>query len=102
MVTPERNVVPRIGILALDLDERLSRMLPALRARAGVVVAAANGEASSSDPFKAGDVIYAVNGKGVTSVEQLRSALAAIGPGDPIVLQVQTGAELRFVTIPFE
>jgi serine protease Do len=102
MVTPERNVVPRLGILALDLDEKLARMLPALRARAGVVVAAANGEASSSDPFKAGDVIYAVNGKGVTSVEQLRSALAAIGSGDPIVLQVQSGTELRFVTIPFE
>jgi serine protease Do len=102
MVTPDRNVVPRLGILALDLDEKLAKMLPALRARAGVVVAAANGEASSSDPFKAGDVIYAVNGKGVTSVEELRAALAPIAAGDPIVLQVQTGPELRFVTIPFE
>jgi serine protease Do len=102
MVTPERNVVPRLGILALDLDDKLARMLPTLRARAGVVVAAANGETSSSDPFKAGDVIYAVNTKSVTSIDQLRSALDAIGPGDPVVLQLQRGAELRFVTIPFE
>ena len=102
MVTPERNIVVRLGILALDLDEKVASMLPALRAQAGVVVAAASGEAAASDPFKPGDVIYAVNGSTVAGISALRAALDAIPSGDPIVLQVQRGAELRFVTIPFD
>ena len=102
MVTPERNVISRLGVLALDLDDKIASMLPRLRARAGVVVAAASGETAASDPFKPGDVIYAINGTPVAGIEQLRSALGAIGSGDPIVLQIQRGAELRFVTIPFE
>ena len=40
LVSPERNVVARLGILGLDLDESLERMLGPMRARAGVVVAA--------------------------------------------------------------
>jgi S1-C subfamily serine protease len=102
MVTPEGNIVARLGILGLDLDEKVAKMLPLLRARAGVVVAAATGEAAASDPFKAGDVIYAVNGSTVAGITALRAALDAIPPDDPIVLQIQRGAELRFVTIPFE
>jgi serine protease Do len=98
MVTPERNVVSRLGILALDLDEALAGMLGPLRARAGVVVAAANADSGSlSDPLRAGDVIYTANQQSVTSVEALRGALARVGIGEPVVLHVERGGELRFI-----
>ena len=99
LVTPERNVVARLGILALDLDDTIAPRLPALRARAGVVVAASTGESANSDPLRPGDVIYALNGKPVTGIEALRAALGDLKPGDPVVLLAQRGTELRYVTI---
>jgi serine protease Do len=102
LVTPEKNVVTRLGILALDLDDRLAPMLPQLRARAGVVVAATTAEGAAGDALQPGDVIYSLNANSVTGIERLRAALEGVKPGDPLVLQIQRGAELRFVTVPPE
>ena len=98
LVTPERNVVARLGILGLDLDDNVAAMLGPLRARAGVVVAAAAPDSGSLvDPLRPGDVIYTVNQQSVTSVEALRAALARIGLGEPVVLHVERAGELRFI-----
>jgi serine protease Do len=98
MVSPERNLVARLGILGLDLDEAMFRMLGPLRARAGVVVAAAAADSGSAeDPLKPGDVIYTLNQQSVTSVESLRGLLAKVSPGAPVVLQVERAGDLRFV-----
>jgi serine protease Do len=98
LVSPERNMIPRLGILGLDLDDTLFRMLAPLRAKAGVVVAGAVADSGSAqDPLKAGDVIYALNREPVSSVEGLRGLLAKLTVGDPVVLQVERGGELRYV-----
>jgi serine protease Do len=97
-VTPERNSVARLGVLALDLDEAVALLLPPLRARAGVVVATADGR-SGRDPLQPGDVIYSVNQEPVTGVEGLRQVLDRIRPGAPVVLKVERGGELRFLVI---
>src|SRR4029077_20820206 len=95
MVTPERNVVARLGILGLDLDEPLLRMLGPLRSRAGVVVAAASPDAGAlQDPLRPGDVIYTLNEQSVTGVESLRGLLAAVKVGDPVVLHVERAGAL--------
>jgi serine protease Do len=97
-VTPERNSVARLGVLALDLDEAVALLLPPLRARAGVVVATADGR-SGRDPLQPGDVIYSVNQEPVTGVEGLRQVLDRVRPGAPVVLKVERGGELRFLVI---
>jgi serine protease Do len=98
LVTPERNVVSRLGILGLDLDETLLRMLGPLRAQAGVVVAAAAPDSGSAqDPLRPGDVIYTLNQQSVTSVEALRALVAKLSVGEPVVLHVERGGELRFI-----
>ena len=97
-VSPERNAVARLGVLALDLDDTVAQLLPPLRARAGVVVATAGGR-SEPDPLQPGDVIYSVNQEPVSGVERLREVLAQIKPGSPVVLQVERGGELRFVVL---
>lgn len=100
MVSPEDNIVDDIGILALDLDEKVARRLPALRAQAGVVVAARAGDAPSwRDPLLPGDVIYALNQESVTSVAALRAALSRLRPEEPVVLQVERAGELRFIVL---
>jgi serine protease Do len=99
LVSPERNVVARLGILGLDLDESLLRMLGGqTRASAGVVVAATTpGGSSLEDPLRAGDVIYTLNQQSVTSVDVLRGLLARVAVGDPVVLQVERAGALRYI-----
>jgi len=97
-VSPDRNAVARLGVLALDLDDAVAQLLPPLRARAGVVVATAGGRAEP-DPLLAGDVIYSVNQEPVSGVERLREVLAQLKAGSPVVLQVERGGELRFLVI---
>jgi S1-C subfamily serine protease len=73
-------------------------MLGPLRAKAGVVVAAAAPDSGSAqDPLKPGDVIYTLNQQSVTGVEGLRAQLAKIAVGEAAVLQVERAGELRFI-----
>ena len=97
-VSPERNSVARLGVLALDLDDTIAQLLPPLRARAGVVVATAEGRAGP-DPLQSGDVIYSINQEPVTGVESLNQALARLGPNSAVVLKVERAGELRFVVL---
>jgi serine protease Do len=102
-VTPEANVVGPLGILALDLDESLRALLPSLRARAGVVVAASAPDSPAwRDPLRAGDVIYTLNQEPVTSIVRLRERLAALTPGAPVVLHVERAGELRYIALELE
>ena len=98
LVSPERNVVLRLGILGLDLDEDLLKMLGPLRAKGGVVVAAAAANSGSlQDPLRPGDVIHTLNQQPVMSVEALRGLLAKVSVGEAAVLQVERAGALRYI-----
>jgi serine protease Do len=103
LVTPEKNVVGALGILALDVDESLLRLLPPLRAQAGVLVAASAPDAPAwRDPLLAGDVIYTLNQEPVPTLARLRELLAARPPGRPVVLHVERAGELRYLVFELE
>jgi S1-C subfamily serine protease len=103
LLTPEQNVVPRLGLLALDLDENVARRLPPLRAKAGVVVAAVTGEGPAwADAPERGDVIYMVNGEFVASVGALREVVARLQPGQPVVLRVERSSRLMYLAAELE
>jgi serine protease Do len=98
LLSPERNVVPRLGLLALDLDEDVARRLPPLRAKAGVVVAAVTEEGPAwADAPEPGDVIYTVNGEFVSTVAALREFVAKLQPGQPVVLRVERSSGLLYL-----
>jgi serine protease Do len=101
LVTPEKNLIPRLGVLGLELDEELLRVAGPLRGREGVVVAARAGGADG-DELRAGDVIYAVNGVSVLGLAELRSAVAGALPGQPLVLHVERSGKLLYVVIDNE
>src|ERR1035438_2066684 len=44
MVDPTKNLVTRLGILGIDVDQNVAALLPDLRKRYGVVVAARGGD----------------------------------------------------------
>jgi len=100
MVTPERNLIPRLGVLALELDAEIRRALGPLRGREGVLVAARSpGADEDGGELEPGDVIYAVNGVSVLGLSELRSAVARPAHGEPIVLHVERGGQLLYVAL---
>ena len=103
MVTPERNIVPRLGVLALDIDERVASMLGELRVAHGVLVAAMSADAPTSEQaLHAGDVIVSFNGAPVTNLADLRSAVGRLATRAAVVLQVQRLGQLMFVALEVE
>jgi serine protease Do len=100
LVTTEQSKVPQLGILALTLDDKLRSMLPPLRTRFGVVVAGKESEGGYlGESTLPGDVIYAVSGKFVDTIESLRSALDDLKTADAIVLQVERLGSLHYVVL---
>ena len=103
LVTPEQNLIPRLGVLALELDDDLRRALGPLRGREGVLVAARSGNApGAEDDLRSGDVVYAVNGVSVKGLAELRSAVTRPAAGEPLVLHVERSGRLVYVVVETE
>ncbi|MGD0868073.1 MAG: trypsin-like peptidase domain-containing protein [Bryobacteraceae bacterium] len=103
MVDPTKNLVNRLGILGIDVDQNVAALLPDLRKHYGVVVAARGGDSPyGGDSLQLGDVIYSVNNVPVTGVASLRKALDGLKETDPLVLQVERNGRLMYVTLEIE
>ena len=74
-VNPEANLVPKLGILGVDVDRNVVTLMPDLRSKYGVLVAAYVGDTTYRDVLLPGDVIFAINTRPVLSVAFLREAL---------------------------
>ena len=102
-VDPEKSLVQRLGILAVDLDDRLRSMIPQLRISSGVVVAARALSLLGPDTgLKTGDVIHSVNGVPIDSVDSLRTRLNQLQPNTPIALQVERDGKLQWLAFEAE
>jgi serine protease Do len=103
LVSPDRNIVPRLGVLALDVDAKISRMVGELRMPKGVLVAARSADSPPSEQgLEAGDVIVAINGALITSLADLRSTIGRLPSRAPVVLQVQRFGQLMFIALELE
>jgi serine protease Do len=93
-------LVGKLGVLAVDLDEKVTPLMPSLRRLEGVVVAGIAVEAGNgTDSLQSGDVIYSVNGAGVGTVNQLQSALEAVKAGESVAVQIERSGDLQFVVV---
>jgi serine protease Do len=104
MVSPERNLISKFGILGLDLDDKIAGYLPGLRVLSGVVVASrvSNVYYYEQESFQPGDVIHAINNKPIQNLAELRTALEIFRPYDPIVVQVERQGQFRFISFELE
>lgn len=103
LITGEQNVVGKLGVLAVDLDERVTPLLPSLRRLEGVVVAGRVSDVlTQDDALRPGDVIYEVNHAPVTSLATLKSAIEGMKHGDAVVLHIERGGQLQFQVIEIE
>jgi serine protease Do len=101
---PQQNVVPRLGILGVSLTPRLAALVPIVRVRSGVLVASTvAGALDSRDGGLApGDVVFAVNRTQVAGLAELRAALDALKPGDPVVLHLEREGGLLYLSFSME
>ena len=101
LADPEKNLVPQLGILAIEIDKKIASMVEDLRDPYGIIVAA-RATGGSEVPLTTGDVIRSLNGEPMNSLERLRATLKALPPGAPVVLQIQRDGKLQFVTFSLE
>jgi serine protease Do len=98
LVKPDVNLVPKLGILGLDLDPKILAMLPPMRKPAGVLVAGRVAVFTPPDEgLLQGDLIISLNGEPVRDLAGLRAAVARLKSGDAVVFQVQRLERLTFV-----
>jgi len=104
LADPRRNVVERLGILGVTLGPDVAAMLPMLRAKSGVVVVSATTGTIDSDNgvLVPGDVIHAVNGKWIMTLEALRGALEGKKAGDAVVLQIERLGLLSYIAFTLD
>jgi|HubBroStandDraft_1064217.scaffolds.fasta_scaffold03735_2 serine protease Do len=103
LVDPEKNLIPKLGILGVGIDRRLAAMLPDLRKQYGIVVAARAADAEGLDvDLRPGDVIYAINNEPTTTVAALTTALGQMKSGDAVVLQLERDGALMYVAFEME
>jgi serine protease Do len=102
LITPG-NSIPPLGIYGLDVEGPIAAMLPTLRITSGVVVAARSANADYyGDRPNVGDIIHAVNGQSVSSIDQVKQALSTLKPDDPLVLQVEREGDLAYLILEHE
>ncbi len=99
----ERNFLPKLGLAGVAIDGRLAALASTLRTKSGVVVAARVTDPSAVESgLEPGDVIHAVNGTSITTMEALRSAIGAIGDGSAVVLQIERQGKLQYLSFEME
>jgi serine protease Do len=100
LVKGDENLVPRLGILAVDLDEKVTPLLPSLRRLSGAVVAGAiEGNSTAAGSLLMGDVIYEINNQPVKNLKELSNFAGALKPRQPVVLHIERLGQLQFVLL---
>ena len=98
LASREENLVPELGIFAVDLTPRHKQEIINVRRDRGVLVAARSADSLLlEDNFRAGDVIYAINREPTPSVARLREILEKLKSGDAVAIQMERDGRLRFI-----
>jgi serine protease Do len=101
-INPDNSLVPRLGVLGMDLTDNLRSRLN-LRIPSGVVVVGRAVDLIMPDTgLQAGDVIHSLNTTPIDSMEALRAAVDKLKTGDPVVLQVERSDGLMYVSFEME
>ncbi len=100
---PEKNLIPRLGILAIDLTNELRNQVGPLRIASGVIVLGRAANLIMPDTgLQTGDVIHALNTTPITSIDTLRAAVLSLKTGDAVVLQVERSDGLSYLSFEME
>lgn len=95
----QRDLIRKLGIFCTNLDSKSYPVSLSPRSQSGVVVVGQLAEHDLQTDLTIGDLITAINGTKVHSVEQFRDLLQEIKPGAAIVLQIERHRRLRYLSL---
>ena len=101
LADPEKNLVRPLGIIGVEIDQKIAAMAQDLRDPFGIIVVARSSEGADI-PLTTGDVIRTLNGQPMTTLARLRAALQSLPPGALVVLQIQRDQRLLFVAFTLD
>lgn len=103
LASPEKNLVPRLGILCIEIDKEVAQLLPDLRRSYGLIVAAKSPQGQSQlIDLEPGDVIHAVNNIPIAVLSTFQDIIKGFKPGDAVVLQVERDSRLQYLAFEIE
>ncbi len=103
LADPQRDLIPKLGVVAVTITPEVATILGDLRVPSGVLVAStvANRLAVDSGLLD-GDVIHSLNGVKLDSVAALRKAFEKLNPGDAAALQIERNGKFTYLTFQME
>jgi serine protease Do len=100
---PENSLVPRLGILCIEIDAKMAKLLPDLRQPDGLIVAAKSPEGQGRYiDLQTGDVIHALNNQPVGSLETFRTVIDGLKTAEAVALLVERSGTFRYVAFEIE
>jgi serine protease Do len=100
---PEKSLIPKLGILGIDLNSSLRNEFSFLRIGSGVIVLDRAADLITPETgLETGDVIHSLNTTPITSMEDLRGAVNALKSGAPVVLQVERSDGFTYLSFEME
>jgi serine protease Do len=92
------NIIPKLGIVGMQITDSVAQLIPPTRSPGGILVTAltAGGNASLFG-LQPGDVLHSLNRTPLDSLQTLRTALAGLKPGDPVVFSIERGGQMNYI-----
>jgi serine protease Do len=92
------NIIPKLGIVAMQITDSVAQLIPATRSPGGILVTALTaGVNASLFGLQPGDVLHFLNRTPLDSLQTLRTALAGLKPGDPVVFSIERGGQRNYI-----
>jgi serine protease Do len=103
-VNAEDSLIPRLGVIAIDLSSDLrTRLGSSLRIPSGVVVVGRAADLIMPDTgLQAADIIHQLNTTSIDSMDTIRATVGALKTGDAVVMQVERDGGLMYVSFEME
>jgi serine protease Do len=102
MADPEKNLVPELGIVGVEIDARVAAAATGLRDPYGIIVVARAAGNGADVPLQPRDIIRSLNRRQMSTMQGLRDMLKSLTPGTPVTLQVQREGRLMYVSFILE
>ncbi len=102
LADPQKNLVAELGLLGVEIDQRIVAAASGLRSPFGVIVVARAAGAASEVPVQPKDVIRSFNNRRISTLQALRDEVQALKPGAPVTLQIQREGRLMYLSFTLD